>query len=264
MVAGIVALVVIGIGGGLAWWFQHRGPSQPSIPDAVGRLRSSGAPDRGAAPMRPRRGVYVYAGRGREQLSFMATHQSQDGDLPGTVTPGADGCWTFTMEFNSFHRQTWRRCVVDGRLIERGNATDQKFDFGPLSQSEHTEIVCDPPVVLYDPAAVPGQHHPVRCRGRSQTTKASQVQRGRITLVGHTTVVVGGTRVPAAHLRQDVTITGDQRGSDHEDLWIATADGLPLRDEHRITVESPAPAPLNQVTYSEHGSWLLTTLEPRN
>lgn len=81
--------------------------------------------------------------------------------------------------------------------------------------------------------------------------------------VGRTTVVVGGTRVPALHYSQSFKLTGDQSGAQHEDFWLAAANGLPLQEERTISVNSPAPSPLNQVTYTEHGSWRLTSLTPR-
>ena len=74
---------------------------------------------------------------------------------------------------------------------------------------------------------------------------------------------VGGTRVPALHYREDFTISGGQKGSTHESVWIAAADGLPLREERTIEVVSPAPAPISEATYREHGTWRLTSLTPR-
>ncbi len=135
VVAGVVVVLVVG---GLAWW-NNRGPSEPSIPDALHRFRAGDDRASGAA-LQPKPGVYVYDGAGEEKLSFLGTHQSQDGRLPATVTRESSGCWTFSIEYNSFHRQTWRRCQVGDRLVETGNTTDQKFDFGALSQSEHTEV----------------------------------------------------------------------------------------------------------------------------
>ncbi len=260
-VVGAVLVALVGTLGG-AWWLRRQGPSRPSIGRAVDRFRSSRG-ESGADARRPQPGVYVYAGTGEERLSFLGTHQSQTGDLPGTVALGADGCWTSTIEYNSFHRQTWSRCTVDGRFVEHGNSTDQKFDFGPLSQSEHTEVVCDPPTTLADLANAPGDHDPLRCTGHSQTTKATMIQRGRVTYVGPATVVVGGRRVAAIHAKIDFAITGDQTGSTHEELWIARESGLPLRERRDIRVVSPAPAPLFHVTYTERGSWHLTSMTPR-
>ncbi len=263
VLVGVSAVVAVVVVGGVVWWNQ-RGPSKPSIRGAVDRFRSSSTAPRDSVAMRPEPGVYIYAGSGSEHLSFLATSQSQDGSLPGTVTPSPGGCWTFAIGYNSFHRQVWDRCSRAGRLVERGNTTDQKFDFGALSQSEHTDVVCDPPTTLYNPTAKPGTRVPVRCTGHSQTTNADMTQRGTITFVGRTTLVVGTTRVPVVHYVQVIKITGDQEGSQREEVWLAASSGLPVREERTITVVSPAPAPLNHVTYTEHGSWRLTSLTPRS
>ena len=259
-VAIVLTLGLATVGGAL---LLRHGPGRASVGGAVDRFRASGATPHATVAMQPRAGVYVYTGTGDEHLSFLSTAQSQDGSLPGTVTPGADGCWTFAIEYNSFHHQTWSRCAVDGRLVEPGGTTDQKFDFGMFSQSEHTDVVCNPPTVLFDPAFADGHTGPVGCVGRSQTTNADMVQRGRVTFVGRTTVRVGDTGVPALHYRQDVAITGGQHGSSKESVWVAADNGLPLREERTIEVVSPAPSPINNVTYKEHGGWRLTALMRR-
>jgi hypothetical protein len=260
----VTALVLLGALGVGALWWNRRGPSQPSIDRAVDRFRSSDPAGSADTSMQPQPGVYLYAGTGEERLSFLATHQSQEGILPGTVTRVAGGCWTFAIDYNSYHHQTWDRCAVDGRLVARGDVTEQKFDFGPLSQSERTVVRCRRVTTLYDPSFVSGHRGPVQCSGHSATTKANLTQNGHTTFVGRTTVRVGTTRVPALHYVQDVTISGDQTGSSHEAVWLRATDGLPLREQRTVSVVSPAPAPINHVTYSEHGSWQLTSLTPRS
>ena len=260
-IVGAVLAVLVGTLGG-TWWFRRQGPSRPSVSNEVDRFRSAAPGADGNIEVRPKPGVYVYAGNGEERLSFLNTHQSQVGDLPGTVALGTDGCWTITIEYNSFHRQTWSRCTVDGRFVEHGNTTDQKFDFGPLSQTEHTEVVCDPPIVLVDPADTPRGHHPIRCTGHSQTTKATMNQRGRVTVVGPATVVVGGRR---SRRSRRATVHDHRRpdGLEPRRGWIARDNGLPLRERRTIRVVSPAPAPIFHVTYTEHGGWHLTAMTPR-
>jgi hypothetical protein len=256
-IAGGVVVVLVAL---LGWWWAARGPGRPSIEGAVDRFQSTST---SFAARGPRPGVYVYASRGDEDLSFLSTHQSQDGNLPATVVARSDGCFDFTIEYNSFHRQSWTRCETDGRFVERQNVTEQEFDFGPFSQHEHTEISCSPPTVFPRSARV-GSSTPVRCTGTSSTTDATQRQRGTLTFVGPATVRVGDARVPALHFRQEVRIGGEQHGSSREEVWLAASDGLPLRESRRITVVSPAPSPIGEVTYTEQGEWRLTSLEPRS
>ncbi len=259
-----VLLVLIAIGAVFVWQWEHRGPSAPSIRDAIGRFRTSttvGNAD--PHPLVPRPGVYLYKGTGSESLSFLATHQEQGPTEPGTVVRRRDGCWQFRIDFNSFHSQTWNRCAADGRLTEAGGTTTQKFDFATFKVGEHSAITCDPAFVVADLGASPGATSPVHCTGRSSTTKSTLSQAGDATFVGREPVVVGGEAVPALHTREAMRLSGDQTGEVRVDIWFAASDGLPLKEVHSIRVVSPAPPPLGHVTYTERGTWQLTSTTPR-
>ncbi len=65
------------------------------------------------------------------------------------------------------------------------------------------------------------------------------------------------------HYVSERTLSGDQTGTEHTEMWFAVDNGLPLRNERTITVVSPAPSPLDSVTYTEHGSWALQSLTPQ-
>ena len=212
--------------------------------------------------LQPSAGVYVYSGTGSESLSFMATEQAQGPTEPGTVTLESDGCWTFRMDFNSFHHQTWRRCARGTTLIETGGSADQKFDFVAFEQSEHSTVTCDPPITLFDLDTTAGTTWPVRCTGHSKTTGTNVEQTGTTTFVGREAVTVGEEQIPAVHVRQDLVLSGDQRGTVKIEMWFAATDALPLRETHDLRVVSPAPAPLNEVTYREVGEWTLTSRRP--
>jgi len=265
--AGFLAwgvLVPVTVGGAvLAWRWTERGPGRASVNGAIDRYRTSSTVATPARPLQPRPGVYVYDGTGRESLSFLATSQRQGPTEPATVAVGADGCWTFRVDFNSFHDQTWNRCARGGQLVETGGRTDQRFDFVTFKMSEHSTVTCEPPIVLADPAARAGTATAVRCTGHSSTTNANFTQSGTATFVGRESVMVAGTPVSAFHTREALALSGDQTGAVHIDLWVATNDGLPLRERHDINVVSGAPAPLDHVTYTEQGSWTLTSLTPR-
>ncbi len=265
-VGASAVVVVVAASGMLAWRWQQRGPDHASVSAAVGRFRtSSTAPTAPTSVARkaPRPGVYIYAGTGAESLSFLSTRQGQGPTEPATVTLLPNRCWQFRIDFNSFHHQTWNRCSTGTRSTESGGTTDQRFDFVTFKTSEHSDMTCRPPGVVADLAAVPGASSPVRCIGRSQTTKTTFTQAGTAVFVGRETVVVGGVRVAAVHRREDLHMTGDQTGEVRIDVWFALSDFLPLKEAHTIRVVSSAPAPLNHVTYSEHGTWQLTSLTPR-
>ena len=195
----LVLLIPLATAGAFAarrW--MHRGPSVASVGYAIDRFRTAtteGSPARGIHPLP---GVYVYQGSGRERLSFLDTHQKQGPTEPGTLIVRADGCWTLRIEFNSFHSQSWDRCMADGRLVEHGGSTNQKFDFVMFSQGEHTVVTCDPPIVIADFTARAGTERSFRCTNRSATTKTNVQQVGTIRVIGAETVRVGSTDVPSS------------------------------------------------------------------
>jgi hypothetical protein len=263
-VAGLAVLVVLG--GGALWFtaqWRSRGPDEASVDEAVERFRSSTTVDTSTGALRPTAGVYSYEGDGAERLSFLSTHQPQGPTIPGTVTHTGDGCWTFQIEYNSYHRQTWDWCADDGTLVERGGTTNQQFDFVAFKVDETSVFTCDPPVVVVDLDARPGDTEPSHCRGVSETSDAVVSTDGTIEFVGGEDVDVGGASVASLHYRFDRELSGDQTGSERVDMWFAEDSGLPVRNTREISVESPAPAPLDSVTYTEHGGWRLTSLTPQ-
>ena len=259
----LVLLVPLAFAGTLAarrW--MHRGPGVASVGKAIDRFHTAtteGAPARGIHPLP---GVYTYKGSGIERLSFLDTRQRQGPTDPGTLIARADGCWTLRIEFNSFHSQSWNRCMADGRLVEHGGSTIQKFDFVMFTQREHTDVSCDPPFVVADFTAAAGTQRPVHCVNRSETTKTNVQQVGTIRVIGKETVPVGGAEVPSLHVHQQMQLRGDQSGGTQADIWFALTTGIPVRERHTIRVVSPAPAPINQVTYTETGEWQLSSLTP--
>ncbi len=116
--AALVALTV-GVGAYAFEMWRSRGPDEASVSEAVTRFRSSSTTVASEAMrVRPAAGVYTYAGSGEEELSFAGTHQTEGPSIPGTVTYGDNGCWTFQVEYNTFHRQTWNWCTRGGRVVE--------------------------------------------------------------------------------------------------------------------------------------------------
>src|SRR5689334_15003187 len=107
-------LLVVIAAGAYAWRWHARGPDRPSVSKAIERFRTSSSLP-AATEKHPRVGVYVYRGTGDEHLSFLNTKQAQGPAEPGTVTTTKDGCWTFSIEYNSFHHQSWTRCSAGDR-----------------------------------------------------------------------------------------------------------------------------------------------------
>jgi hypothetical protein len=80
-------------------------------------------------------------------------------------------------------------------------------------------------------------------------------------VVGQETVDVGGTPVPAVHVRTTTTFTGATTGRSTYDFWLARATGLPVR----VTMVSRTTngSLIGDVHYQERVSLRLTSLEPR-
>jgi hypothetical protein len=260
---GVVGVVVATVAGLFAWRWSERGPDEASLGGAVERFRSSSTVPAPVIALRPPAGVYTYTGQGREKLSFLSTSQSQGPQLPGTVTPAAGDCWTFAIEYNEFHSQEWNWCVRDGKLVERGGTTRQRFDFVAFKVDETSRFTCDPALTVIDPQAEPGASWPTRCVGTSERTSTTVYSEGTTRFVGRETLDVGGTPVEALHYRSDRTLRGDQTGEEHNDTWFAASDGRVLRNARDIEVVSPAPAPLDSVTYTEQGDYRLASMAPR-
>lgn len=268
----MIALVVGGIAFAIRW--SDRTPGQASLEEAVEGFRSStsgtGTSDEGVtssttSPSRlrlPADGVYVYDGDGEEVLQLLGTAQPQGPQLPAIVTTTGDGCFTFTIEYNEHHSQDWYFCEDDGTLVETGGSTTQEFDFVAFQVDNVTLFECDPPGLRVDPDAEPGDSWMQECTGHSDANDTTTVSSGTNTFVGVDDLTVDGETIATLHYRQERTIGGDQSGTTSEDVWFAADSMLPVREERSSRIESPAPAPLGSVTYTEEGWWQLADLEP--
>src|SRR4029078_10920165 len=122
-------------------------------------------------------------------------------------------------------------------------------------------LVCDPPFVALNPRARVGDSVATHCSGHSETTGTDMSSVGTMQYAGRANLDIAGRHVPALHYIADRTLTGDQSGREHVEMWFAERNGLPWRHEREIGVASPAPAPLNSVTYEERGHWQITNIE---
>lgn len=253
-----VVVVIGGVAFAIAW--SQRGADQASVEEALEGLDRS-ASDTKAGFLRPAGGVYVYQGSGTEQLSLLSTGQTWGPRLPGTVTRGDDGCWTFRIDYSTNHRQ-WTDYCPRGRVLEEdGGRTFQSFDFVVSTIEDRNVFVCDPPGEAIRVDADSGSSWSQSCVGRSEGQGTQVTSSGTNTFVGIETVEVAGARVRAYRYRSDRTLSGDQTGTETSETWFRVPDGLPLRATRDVHVESPSP--IGTVTYTEQGTYTLTSLEPR-
>lgn len=263
-------IVVGAVVGGLAvaiavfvvlWNRKSSGPVHVSEALRKFHATSSTHPTTAPAALRPREGVYTYTGSGTEHLSTPPKTQEQGPEIPGTVTYQPDGCWTFRVDYSTSHWQTWNYCSRDGALFEGGGLTFQSWDFVVTKLENVSTFRCDPPIVDVRAHMKPGDSWHQSCAGSSNQIEGTVTSAGRYRFVGKETLEIGGRRVAANRFRQERKFTGSQTGTQSVDFWFAEADGLPLRNERKVTVDSSSP--IGTITYTEEGRFVITSMVPR-
>jgi len=234
-------------------------PGPASVDQALDRFEQDGDDGGTTTAVRPPDGVYLYEGEGVERLSFPPLTQRDGGEMPATVTHEPDGCWTFRLDFNVSHWQSWTYCPVDGGMAEVAGANGQEWDLGVSTVGNRSEFTCDPP----NPVLVgqePGDRVHHRCTGTNSAIDGETVSAGTLTFVGPETLTIGGEEVEALHYVNQRRLQGSQNGPERTEAWYR-ADGLLLRYERDIEVATASP--VGDITYTETGELVLTTLEPR-
>jgi hypothetical protein len=267
----VIAVVAVAAIVGIGWVWLQRDTARPvTIDEARDRFdgststtgpgsSSTTAPEEHDAPDRPAAGVYEYSGSGTAHLSIPPLSQDQGPTIPGTVTHLDGGCWTIRFDYSSNHWQSWTYCPDGADLVENGGESWQRWIIGAAAITNLTTATCEDAPML--PAQrEPGQSWDHRCVTTNESVSGEAVSAGPYTFVGEETLDVGGTPVQAAHFRRERTLSGAQSGTEQTDAWFATDTGMPLRNERSLRVETDTP--VGHSTYTEDGSFELTSLEP--
>lgn len=253
-------LLALAAGGFLAWVWGGGGAHQASVDDALSRFRSARAAGK-VNPLQPAAGVYRYRGRGTESLSVLGAHQGWGRVVPVTIVPTSAGCWTVRLDYSTHHRQELRYCERGTRLLELGGSTRQRFEFGAFAADDTSTFVCDPPGVAVKIGAAAGDSWRQSCSGGSAEQHTKVTSAGPNTFLGIRTLRIGGKPVDAYVYRTDRTITGDQSGHEHDEMWFAVDTGLLVRYHRDSSVATPSP--VGSVQYTELGTVTATELTPR-
>ena len=262
----MITLAVIVVGavaytGGRYVFRSH--PGAKSVDRAVDELRATtSVPDADSSAFtRPRAGVYEAAGEGSEHISSPPNSQDDGAVMPITIRYLPDGCWTWRIDYNTAHWHEFDYCPKGNQLLLVAQRNFQAWDFGAIKVDNLGQYTCDPPapVVVEDPQA--GERFEHHCTGTNSAAPGSSTTAGPAVIVGLETLTIGGTEVPAVHQRRVQQLSDSQSGQVTEDWWLAPDTGLPLRSERTYRVESGSV--IGKITYSEQGSWQLTSLEPR-
>lgn len=260
MAAGAVAAVVVAA----AVWllFSSEAPRPVTLEEARQRTEGSTAttPEAGAFGP-PAAWVYLYRGEGSEKTSFPPLTEEQGPTMPATVVPDDEGCWRFRIDYNSHHWQDWRYCAEASGIVTWGGTTFARRDFGTFKVDNTSTFTCaGPDVVLWEGMRA-GDSRPSKCTGTSTAMDGPSTSAGTLTYVGDEDIDVGGTTVRSRHLRSDRDVTGAQQGAERVDWWVDPRTMLPIRNEHRISVDMRVGG-IN-ITYTEVTSYTLTSLTPQ-
>jgi len=251
-------LLVVGFVGAAV--FRGRTTRPASVNDAVERFRTDGGATSTGAAGRPAPGVYTYSGSGSEKLSFLAGDKPMGPKLPATVTYDGDDCWTFRIEFNDTHWQSWDSCVHDGTVTNPSGDVFQRYDFVVADYTTSVHFECDAPADVVRVGMQPGDAWNRTCRFSSATVGES-VGTGPLTYTGLESLSIGGSQVATYHIRESRTQSGSQSGTAIYDTWYSTDTALPVKARWHMQTDSESP--VGKVTYTEQGEWLLDDLSPR-
>lgn len=263
----VSGVFVVMVAAGLVMVFGGERPLPRSGDEALDRFRgepttapASGAASGRGAPVAPAAGVYAYRGSGSESTSLPPLVEQEGPEMPATVVAGADGCWTFRIDYNTHHWQQWDLCPGDDGWVNTGGETFARRDFVTFQVDNLSTFSCpEPPPFLLRRAAA-GTAVPGSCSGTNSVVPGETTVAGSTTVIAEETLVIGGAEVRARHVLIDHTVSGAQRGSSVAHWWFDADTGLPLRNERSVRIETDTP--FGSISYTEDASFELSDLAP--
>jgi len=261
IVAGAVTVTLAAGVGTFAYLWNHTGPHELSPATAYQRFRAGVADPIGAdGPVPPPQGVYLYRGTGNEHISLPPKSQVEGPVIPGTVSYLRDGCWTWRLDYSDSHWQNSTFCPFGNNVVEVGRAGWYRWNMVALSIADTATFKCSPEVVM--PAELSaGQQFPFTCTGTNSPIHIAPVtMTGVNRYIGPQLLRIGGTQIVALHFRELSTFTGGQQGTNVSDLWVSTANGLPVKGSWETKVSSPTF--IGTSTLTGHASFVLKSLKP--
>ena len=267
---GAIALVAVAVVAGL--FVSREDPEARPVDEAVEDFRSTeDNGDDAPTELRPTSGVYQLSGQGHEAISFPPVTQTDGSTMPMTISSLPEGCWRLRVDYNEAHWQDWELCPDGDLLLEMGGHTFQRWDFGAAQVENLSTFTCDPPAPFAvfdverdgsdDSDSESNEVMERSCTGLNDQVEGTTVTSGTITVVGIETVEVDGEELEAVRFRTENVISGAQSGVNDFDMWLSTTDGLPLRGERNVRVDSDSP--IGTITYTEEGSWQLDSTTPQ-
>jgi hypothetical protein len=246
-----LAAILTAIAAGL-WYFVLRSPStQVNLSQAIRLYRHAQKGTQDDSGDLPAIGVYRYTTSGSEHLSFGGISRAFPATSDMIVTTSS-GCVTMKWEPLVQHIEGLVECPSKGG----GTTARSASSFEDIAGSRTTSII-DCPATAYLLPSTPsiGARWHATCHSAGSTVGFT----GRI--VGYSYVDVGKTEVPAIHTHIVFTFSGSESGSNPNDYWISSKDGLILRQSETVDVSQKA-GPLGSVRYTEQMTIALRSLSP--
>jgi hypothetical protein len=251
----------ISANGSTAYWTRSH-PGAKSVSSALRELRGGSASAGGNGQARyppPETGVYTLRGRGGEHISFPPNSQQDGATMPASVRSLGHGCWRWHLDYNVAHWEEYDFCGAGDVLLQTENRNWQSWDFGSFTVSNMARFTC-PATALLAGGVYQGMID-WSCTGVNSAMAGTTTARTTAHLKGVESLRIGGVLVPSEHERQDTVLTGTQTGRVVMDWWFSESNGLPVRVARAITINTASP--LGTITYTESGSWQMSSLPPR-
>lgn len=224
---------------------QAQGPNAkaPSPPPSV----QAAAPRHLSAP--PEAGVYEYRTTGYGETDALGgARQDYPESVPVVVQHGGCG---FTVRWQPLRERwdEWEFCAPPGGRQMVRITTFHEF----YQQKLRQDFACGrtEAVASFDPGFKWGWS----CESSSSKITATA------TMVGITSVDVGGRPVDAFYIHHEATFTGGNEGSQTFEWWLHSSTGLPLKMVRSVRTMSDSP--FGRVKYYEEATSMIVSLKPK-
>lgn len=248
--AGVVFLILaVAVG---FWFFILRDTATPvNLRQALRLYKQDQHEGKGTdASELPSPGVYQYRTTGDEQLSFGGIKRLFPPATDMIVTE--DGCITEKWEPLEQHMEGMVECPLQSGAY----GITSTLSYEEIAGTQTSDVIhCPSDSYLVPPDAHAGQRWHTVCHSAGLNVGWS----GEV--VGKTSVNVGGHSVPAVHTRLTLAFSGAESGSNPNDYWISTKDGLILSQKETVDVSQKA-GPLGSVEYSEQMAIKIASATP--
>jgi hypothetical protein len=246
---GITVVVVLVAAG--VWFFEIRSPgTSVDLRQALRLFRENQRSELTGTGDLPTPGVYQYRTSGGEQLSMGGISRGFPAETDMIVTDA--GCVTMKWEPLVQHMEGLVACPGDDGAL----TFTSSLSYEQIAGTSTTSVIrCPRGMYFVPPRPTVGERWRTTCHSPGQNVVFSG------SVVGLTSVDVGGQKVPALHTRITLFFSGAQSGTNPNNYWVSLRNGLILRQSETVDVTQKA-GPLGSVRYTEQMAITLASTSP--